>query len=115
MHDEPIWAKVGDKKYASVPDPEVSKILRFNAANEDIPATGNAAVQDCEWRVVGWVTSGGYAHYVGQSMAQGYLPAELSEITDEGMFEIEILGKRCAARIAVEPPFDPSGAQMRGV
>ena len=28
-------------------------------------------------KVVGWVTSGGYAHYVDKSMAQGYVPKEL--------------------------------------
>lgn len=114
MRDEPIWAKVGNKKYNSVPDPEVSTILRFNAANEDLPAPGNASVQDGDWRVVGWITSGGYAHYVKKSMAQGYLPADLANIADQGMFEIEILGKRYAAQIAVEPPYDAPGAQMRG-
>ncbi len=28
-------------------------------------------------KVVGWVTSGGYAHYVDRSLAQGYVPKEL--------------------------------------
>jgi dimethylglycine dehydrogenase len=62
--------------------------------------------------VVGWVTSGGYAHYVDRSMAQGYVPAELA--TDGCEFEIEILGERRPARIQAEPPFDPEGARMRG-
>ncbi len=58
-------------------------------------ATGASAVRgiiDGEWRVVGWVTSGGYAHYVQKSMAQGYVPAALAEDESEGLFEIEILG-----------------------
>ena len=29
-------------------------------------------------KVVGWVTSGGYAHYVDRSLAQGYVPKELA-------------------------------------
>ena len=29
--------------------------------------------------VVGWITSGGYAHYSGVSLAWGYIPAELAE------------------------------------
>jgi len=66
-----------------------------------------------DWRVVGWVTSGGYAHYVGLSMAQGYVPAALAERGEEGLFEVEIMGERRRARIAVEPPFDPEGARMR--
>ena len=47
-------------------------------------------------------------------MAQGYVPAELATHEDQGMFEVEILGIRRAARITVEPPFDPSGEKMRG-
>ena len=30
-------------------------------------------------KVVGWITSGGYAHYSGVSLAWGYIPAELAE------------------------------------
>ena len=40
-------------------------------------------------KVVGWVTSGGFAHYVGKSMAQGYVPKELAGETSAGAFEIE--------------------------
>ena len=69
---------------------------------------------DGDWRVVGWVTSGGFAHFVGKSMAQGYVPAELAENESEGLFEIEILGHRRPARINVAPPFDPAGEKMRG-
>ena len=72
------------------------------------------AARDGDWRVVGWVTSGGYGHSVGLSLAQGYLPAGLAESGDEGLFEVEILGVRQPARIAVEPPFDPGGLRMRG-
>ena len=65
-------------------------------------------------RVVGWVTSGGYAHFVEKSLAQGYVPAALAEDDSEGMFEIEILGHRRPARINREPLFDPAGEKMRG-
>ena len=60
--------------------------------------------------VVGWVTSGGYAHHVGASVALGYVPAALAEAQG---FAIEILGERRAARIARAPLFDPTGARMR--
>ncbi len=68
---------------------------------------------DGDWRVVGWVTSGGYAHYVGHSMAQGYVPSELAANEKHGLFEIEILGVRRSARININPPFDPAGEKMR--
>ena len=64
-------------------------------------------------KVVGWVTSGGYAHYVDKSMAQGYVPKELADELGEGAFEIELIGEMCNATIIAEPPFDPEGKKMR--
>ena len=65
-------------------------------------------------KVIGWVTSGGYGHYVERSLAQGYVPRSLAADTAAGAFEIEILGERRAATIAPEPLFDPQGRRMRG-
>jgi dimethylglycine dehydrogenase len=62
-------------------------------------------------KVVGWVTSGGYGHCVGQSLAQGYIPTSL--LRPDLTLEIEILGERRPARLQDEPPFDPQGARMR--
>jgi dimethylglycine dehydrogenase len=64
-------------------------------------------------KVVGWVTSGGFAHYVDKSMAQGYVPKELAGDTASGAFEIEIIGENRKATIITEPPFDPEGKRMR--
>jgi dimethylglycine dehydrogenase len=120
MGDEPIWAKV-DRDYGTVDRPHGYGAPRFDASGKETrgstAATGASAVRgivDGDWRVVGWVTSGGYAHYVGKSMAQGYVPAALADDESENLFEIEILGKRRPARINVEPPFDPAGEKMRG-
>ncbi|MEB3306508.1 MAG: glycine cleavage T C-terminal barrel domain-containing protein, partial [Cyanobacteriota bacterium] len=60
-----------------------------------------------------WVTSGGFAHYVNKSMAQGYVPKELADDLGEGAFEIEIIGDKRKATIITEPPFDPEGKRMR--
>lgn len=65
-------------------------------------------------KVIGWVTSGGYGHSVGLSLAQGYVPVALAAEVRAAAFEVEILGDRRAATILTEPPFDPSGARMRG-
>jgi dimethylglycine dehydrogenase len=63
--------------------------------------------------VVGWVTSGGYAHYSGASIALGYVPTRLADPTAPGTFEIEIIGRRRQARIQPRPIFDPEGTRMR--
>ncbi len=64
-------------------------------------------------KVIGWVTSGGFAHFVDKSLAQGYVPKELAGDTGKGAFEIEIIGERRKATIITEPLFDPEGARMR--
>ena len=64
-------------------------------------------------KVVGWVTSGGYGHYVDKSLAQGYVPKELAGDTSNGAFEIEIIGDQRKATIITEPLFDPTGSKMR--
>ena len=111
MGDEPIWAKVGDKDHGAVLAPHGYGAPRFNAAGAVLPKPDSQ--RDGEWRVVGWVTSGGYGHYVQASFAQGYIPAPLATLSGDGHFEIEILGQRVGARIQAEPLFDPSGARMR--
>lgn len=62
--------------------------------------------------VVGWVTSGGYAHGSDVSVAMGYVPAEL-ESADTG-FEIEIVGIRRPATPVRGCIWDPNGSRMRG-
>ncbi|TIQ20729.1 MAG: FAD-dependent oxidoreductase [Mesorhizobium sp.] len=120
MGDEPIWAKVGGKDFGTVEKPHGYGAQRFDTDGKQVrgstAAEGASAVRgivDGDWRVVGWVTSGGYAHYIRKSMAQGYVPAALAGDESAGLFEIEILGSRRPARINVEPPFDPSGEKMR--
>ncbi len=112
MGDEPIWAKVGDKDFGTVGKPHGFGAPRFDADGKRIERKDGGIV-DGDWRVVGWITSGGYAHFVEKSMAQGYVPAALAEDESEGLFEIEILGRRRPARITVLPPFDPEGERMR--
>lgn len=120
MGDEPIWAKVNGTDYGTVSTPLGHGPARYDAdgnkaegSEMDYGAASIAGVHDGEWSVVGWITSGGYGHHIGKSMAQGYLPAELAEDESEDLFEIEILGHRRPARIAVDPPFDPTGERMR--
>ena len=62
--------------------------------------------------VVGFVTSGGYAHWSEKSIALGFAPVEL--IDDGAEFTVEILGERRAASLVREPILDPRGERMRG-
>lgn len=113
MGDEPIWAHTSSPNEL-VERPHGYGAVRFNGDGSRAAKNAEAGIEGDGWRVIGWVTSGGYAHHVGLSMAQGYIPSSLADETGEGLFEIEILGKRCPARILTEPPFDPAGERMRG-
>ena len=62
-------------------------------------------------KVTGWVTSGGFAHNSGVSVAMGYVPKEIAD--EENGWSIEILGERCYATMLSEPLFDPKGQNMR--
>jgi dimethylglycine dehydrogenase len=79
----------------------------------------DAAEADCigdepvwyDGKVVGWITSGGFCHHIGRSLALGYIPAEL---TSAERFELEVLGERRRATLTPQPVFDPAGKRMRG-
>ena len=62
-------------------------------------------------KVVGWVTSGGFAHASGVSMAQGYVPKELADKNDG--WQIELLSEQLDARLQREPLFDANAGRMR--
>ena len=63
--------------------------------------------------VVGWVTSGGYAHWSKKSVAIGYVAADKLAAAAGGGFEIELIGVRRKATLQNEPLFDPTGSRMR--
>ena len=87
------------------------RLLGFAVDAVDADAIGDEPIWHAG-RVVGAVTSGGYGHGVGRSLALGYVPRDLAEA--EGGFEIEIMGERRPARRLDGPAFDPAGLRMRG-
>jgi dimethylglycine dehydrogenase len=61
---------------------------------------------------VGYVTSGGYAHWVKKSMAMGYVPTALAKHGTR--LEVELLGEFYPASVTATPLYDPNGGKMRG-
>jgi len=62
--------------------------------------------------VIGYCTSGGFAHWSDKSIALALIARDRLEEAD--VVDIEILGERRAARRMEQPVFDPTGARMRG-
>ena len=76
----------------------------------DRDVVGDEAIllaDDC----VGHVTSGGYAHHAGRSMALGYVPPGCS--ADGAELTVEINGVQHPARVVCTPLYDPAGSRMR--
>ncbi len=89
----------------------VRKLCYFTVEAADADVVADEPIWH-DGKVVGFVTSGGYAHFVEQSVAYGFLPPALIEPGLE--VEIEILGERRPARLFTETLFDPTFARMRG-
>ncbi len=89
------------------------RLATLEVAALDADCHGNEAVffgkQD--GRVVGITTSGGYAHWLGKSLAVAYLDADVA--APGARLEVEILGERRPAVIVPEPLFDPESRRPR--
>ena len=87
------------------------RLLSFvvDASNADVIGDEPISI---DGDVVGWVTSGGYAHHSGVSVAQGYVPKDLAD--RDGAWSIEILGQHHDARPQRSPLFDANMERMRG-
>jgi len=86
------------------------RLCTFAVDADDADAIGDEPIWR-EGKVIGWVTSGGYGHCVGKSLAMGYI--EKGHAEAETGFEIEIIGERRPAVRLSGPAYDPTGAAMR--
>ncbi|MEO1407586.1 MAG: glycine cleavage T C-terminal barrel domain-containing protein, partial [Pseudomonadota bacterium] len=77
---------------------------------DGIDVTGDEAILK-DGEAVGYVSSGGYAHRIGRSMAMGYVATEHSEAGSA--LSVEILGDLYAAEVQGAPLYDANGANMR--
>ena len=83
----------------------------FVVEAKDADAIGDEPIR-YEGEVKGWVTSGGYAHASGVSVAMGYVAKEIAD--KQYGWSIDILGETLPAAPQIEPIFDPSAERMRG-
>ena len=66
-------------------------------------------------RIVGTVSSGNYGHFLGGSVALGYVPCagESTAALLESHYEIDVAGRRVVARASLEPMYDPRAGRVR--
>ena len=92
-------------------DGPARKLVAFEVDAEDADVQGYEPIWH-EGSVIGFCTSGGYSHYAGKSIAQGFVP--VPKATEGLAVEIEILGQMRPARLITQALFDADGARMRG-
>ena len=86
------------------------RLVTLEIDADDADASGYEPIWQGEQRV-GFVTSGGFGHYTGKSLAMGLLNNDVNEAGETLM--VDVVGNRRSARTLSEPAWDPSGARMR--
>ncbi|MFO1402763.1 MAG: FAD-dependent oxidoreductase [Steroidobacteraceae bacterium] len=86
------------------------RLVTFAVQSDDADALGYEPIFRGD-EYVGYVTSGGYAHCAGTSVAMGYLDAQVPDAQDG--LTITVMGRPRPARVLAEPLIDPSGSRMR--
>lgn len=86
------------------------KLVSMTIESNGIDVVGDEAILR-DGSAVGYVSSGGYAHRVGQSMAMGYVAVDQS--APGTRLDIEILGEFFPAEVLGGPVYDANGAHMR--
>jgi dimethylglycine dehydrogenase len=86
------------------------KLVTMVVETDDIDVSNDEAIMK-DGQAVGYVSSGGYAHYVGKSVALGYVPTALAATGTQ--VEVEIMGRLCPAEVLGMPLYDANGGRMR--
>lgn len=63
-------------------------------------------------RRVGFVTSGGYGHSVGMSLAMALMDRDVA--VEGNAVDVHVVGVKRPARVVADSPYDPTGAKLRG-
>ena len=87
------------------------KIPFHYTLTNDIDVTNNEAVMKGD-NSIGYITSGGFAHFVNKSVAFSYI--DQKHLSSEDGIQVEINGDLFNCSIIKEPLYDPSGEKMRG-
>ncbi|MDE0972278.1 MAG: FAD-dependent oxidoreductase [Arenicellales bacterium] len=103
-----------DAVYAQRSAP-LKKILATFIITGDQPLLGGETIYR-DGEVVGWITSGGFAHSFVCPVGLGHVRREQGVDTDylaSGCYELDVAGTRIPAEISLRALYDPTGARMR--
>ena len=84
-------------------------LFEIDTADAD-PWGGEPVLRDGEY--VGYLTSAGYGHCCGRTLALGYVRSDA--IASNAACDVEVIGEPRSARRLHRPPIDPEGKRLRG-
>lgn len=87
------------------------RIVTLEIDASDADASGYEPVWS-EGRRVGFVTSGGYGHTVGKSLALAMVDQDYCKVGTD--LQVHIVGAERRAKVIAPSPYDPTGKAMRG-
>jgi dimethylglycine dehydrogenase len=87
-------------------------LVTLEVAAEDADASGYEPVWQ-DGKRVGFVTSGGYGHTVGKSLAMALVDRDAA--AEGTALTVHIVGQERGATVIAPSPYDPAGRAMRGV
>lgn len=107
------WNKnfVGKEATLKARDEGVSKkLVTMDINAHEIDVSGDDAILK-ERAPIDYISSGGYGHHLGKSIAMGYLTANCA---DSGtILQVDILGTLYNAEVLSGPMYDANGSNMR--
>ena len=86
------------------------QLIYFSLDSGDADVQGGEPIFAGE-RCVGVTTTGGYGHFVGQSLGFGYVPPSLAGPDTE--LTVDILGRRRRVTMLKDPVYDPANHRLR--
>jgi len=104
------WKKDFIGKKSAENDKSNLKFTPMIVETNDIDVTNNEAVIK-DGKSIGYITSGGFAHFMKKSVAYSYLDEKISKTNEK--FQVEINGNFYNCSIIKEPLYDPLGIKMR--
>jgi dimethylglycine dehydrogenase len=90
--------------------PPSHKLVTLEVDAVDADASGYEPI----WREdqhIGFITSGGYGHTIGKSLAMALVSPQFAEVGTN--HSVHVVGIKRPARVIASSPYDPSGQRMR--
>jgi sarcosine dehydrogenase len=91
------------------------RLATFTVTDPEVILLGRETIYRNGQRV-GWLSSGGFGHNLGQPIGMGYVrhPDGVTEdFVLSGDYELEVASERVAARVSLTPLYDPTNSRIK--